>query len=453
MKNNKPVFESFNEFIKFIYEADQLNEGETTGYAGKLAGILSGGMKLQGQNKTFTETLVTDYLNKYYNDSVPGTKEMADTLIQDLSDTFDTLNNKVIRTTPGVVSKTILPTTYEYLTDGVVKAEGHANLETTFEYTGYDDKGTLTAGLEGKYTIGDRVDETQTLPLSYLLAAVNAHNFNTFTELVYDASNQKKGDEMVNYGDEAKLEKYLKWSVGESNEKYRFFQINPKSLNGDVIQFIDYKPTGTAKGWGWQFPIYVASTITAGGGSLVDASTYDEVIQPAGNSVEVSEKEYNAPPEAKFFDANEVTISEDGKASLNAILSAFNSIDKILVNGGASSSKTNREGGNEQLAKDRQAAGITELNALKKSGVLQLKDTVIEAGTAKVQDAAEKSDPTKQQVSFIISGKIKSTKVVETKPVIIQKVETIKGDAVQFTEYVFNIMVNAEPNGITLNEA
>jgi hypothetical protein len=453
MKNNKPVFESFNEFIKFIYEADQLNEGETTGYAGKLAGILSGGMKLQGQNKGNTETLVTDYLNKYYNASVPGTKEMADTLIQDLSYAFDKLNNKVIRTTPGVVSKTILPTTYEYLTDGVVKAEGHANLETTFEYTGYDDKGYTTTGLVGNYTIGDRVDETQTLPLSYLLAAVNAHNFNAFVELVDMAAGYKKGDTIVNYGDKADLKGYLKWSTGTSNENKRFFQMDSESLGGNIIQFTDYKPKGTAPGWGWQFPIYVASFITAGGGSLVDASTYDEVIQPAGNSVEVSEKEYNAPPETKFFDANEVTISEDGKASLNAILSAFNSIDKILVNGGASSSKTNREGGNEQLAKDRQAAGITELNALKESGVLQLKETVIEAGTAKVQDAAEKSDPTNQQVSFIISGKIKSTKVVETKPVIIQNVETIKGDAVQFTEYVFNIMVNAEPNFKTLGEA
>ena len=442
MKNNKPVFESFNEFIKFIYEADQLNEGETTGYAGKLAGILTGGMKLKGQNKENTETLVTEYLNKYYNASVPGTKDIADTLIQDLSDAFETLNNTtLIRTTSGVVSKTILPTTFEYLTDGVVKAEGHANLETTYEYVGYENN-TLKAGLIGNYTIGDRVDETQTLPLAYLLAAVNAHNFNAFTELVYMATEQKEGDIMVNYGDKANLKGYLKWS-GESTG---FFQMDPKSLAGNIIQFTYYTPKGTAPGWGWQFPIYVASKISFGGGSLVDASIYDEVIQPAGNSVEVSEKRYDAPPEAKFFAANDVTISDDGKASLNAILSTFNSIDKILVNGGASSSPTNREGGNEKLAKDRQAAGIALLNALKKSGVIQLAAAVIEGGTAKVQDAAEKSDPTNQQVSFLISGKIKSTEVVETKPVIIQNVETIKGDAVEFTEYVFNIMVDAEPN-------
>ena len=106
MKNNKPVFESFNEFIKFVYEADQLNEGETTGYAGKLAGILSGGMKLKGQNKGNTDTLVSDYLNKYYNASVEGTKGIADTLIEDLTQAFETLNNTKISTKSGVVSTT-----------------------------------------------------------------------------------------------------------------------------------------------------------------------------------------------------------------------------------------------------------------------------------------------------------------------------------------------------------
>ena len=431
MKNNKPVFESFNEFIKFVYEADQLNEGETTGYAGKLAGILSGGMKLKGQNKGNTDTLVSDYLNKYYNASVEGTKGIADTLIEDLTQAFETLNNTKISTKSGVVSTTLLPTTFEYLTDGVVKAEGHSSDMDN-------------------YSIGSRVDVTETLPLAYVLAAVNAHNFNAFAELVYDATNQKKGDEMVNYGDEAKLERYLKWSVGTANEKYRFFQINPKSLDGDVIQFIDYKPIGTTPGWGWQFPIYVASSIIPGGGSTVDASIYDEVIQPAGNSVDVTEKEYNSSG-TNFFEENGVAVSEEGQKALNAILSKYNSIDKILVNGGASSKPTSRKGGNEQLAKDRQAAGIALLNALKKSGVVQLKAAAVTLGTAKVQDAAPtESDPKNQQVSFVISGKIKSTEVVENKPITIEQVEKMRADAVKFTEYKFNILVDAEPNATNL---
>lgn len=430
MTNNRPVFESFNEFIKFIYEADQLNEGGTTGYAGKLAGILSGGMKLKGPSRENTDTLVSEYLNKYYNDSVKGTKEMADTLIKDLTDAFGWLNNTKISTKPGVVSKTLLPTTFKYLTDGVVKAEGHSNTEV--------------------YSIGSRVDVTETLPLAYVLAAVNAHNFNAFAELVYQGSRTKKGRDLVNYGDEAKLEKYLKWSVGSANEKFRFFQINPKSLDGDVIQFIDYKPIGTAPGWGWQFPIYVASTIIPGGGSTVDASIYDEVIQPAGNSVDVTEKEYNSSG-TNFFEENGVVVSEEGKQALNAILSKYNSIDKILVNGGASSKPTSRKGGNEQLAKDRQAAGIALLNELKKSRVAQLKEAAVTVGTAKVQDAAQESDPKNQQVSFVISGKIKSTEVVENKPITIEQVEKMRADAVKFTEYRFNILVDAEPNATNIN--
>jgi hypothetical protein len=431
MTNNRPVFESFNEFIKFIYEADQLNEGETTGYAGKLAGILSGGMKLKGQNKGNTDTLVSDYLNKYYNASVEGTKEMADDLIEYLTEAFERLNNTKISTKSGVVSKTLLPTTFEYLTDGVVKAEGHSSLE--------------------RYpSIGSRVDETETLPLAYLLAAVNAHNFNAFAELVAKAYGEKKGNDMVNYGEEANLEAYLKWTAANTvNERFRFFQINPKSLDGDVIQFIDYKPIGTAPGWGWQFPIYVASSIIPGGGSTVDASIYDEVIQPAGNSVDVTEKEYNSSG-TNFFEENGVAVSEEGQKALNAILSKYNSIDKILVNGGASSKPTSRKGGNEQLAKDRQAAGIALLNALKKSGVAQLKAAAVTLGTAKVQDAAQESDPKNQQVSFVISGKIKSTEVVENKPITIEQVEKMRADAVKFTEYKFNILVDADPNSTNL---
>jgi hypothetical protein len=263
------------------------------------------------------------------------------------------------------------------------------------------------------------------------------------------ASEQKEGDDMVNYGDKSDLKNYLKWCAGASHENKRFFQMDPKSLAGNIIQFTDYKPKGTAPGWGWQFPIYVASKIIPGGGSLVDASIYDEVIQPAGNSVDVTEKEYNSSG-TNFFEENGVAVSEEGKKALNAILSKYNSIDKILVNGGASSKPTSRKGGNEQLAKDRQAAGIALLNALKKSGVAQLKAAAVTLGTAKVQDAAQESDPKNQQVSFVISGKIKSTEVVENKPITIEQVEKMRADAVKFTEYKFNILVDADPNEANL---
>ena len=89
-------------------------------------------------------------------------------------------------------------------------------------------------------------------------------------------------------------------------------------------------------------------------------------------------------------------------------------------------------------------AGITELNALKKSGVAQLANTKIEAGKAEVQPEGEKSDAKKQQVSFIISGMIKSTQVVPKEAVVIKNTELLKADSVSFTQYTFQVNLNEE---------
>ena len=431
MENNRPVFESFDQFVQFVYEAVQLNEAESESYAGKLAGILSGGMKLKGDDKTKSDILVADYLNKYYASSVEGGKLMVDSVIEDLEEAFNSLNNEKISTKQGSVTRILVPTTFKYLTDGVVKAEGHPVSDLK--------------DIENGSAIGPLVNDVETLPLGLLLAAVNAHNFEAFATLVRQAAKEKNGDKLINYGDEANMKGFEQWTEGASNDM-RFIQIDDKSLSGDTIQFTKYTTIGTAAGYGWQFPIYVASTIIPGGGNNIDSSVYDEVIQPAGNSVEVTEKEYNSSG-IDFFEENAVEISEAGKKALNSILSQYNSIDKIVVKGGASSKPTSRKGGNEQLAKDRQAAGISLLNALKKSGVAQLKATAVTAGEAKVQDAAaSESDPKNQQVSFIISGKIKSTEVVENKPVIIEQVEKMKADGVKFAKYTFSILVTAEPN-------
>ena len=54
---NRPVFESFDEFIKFVYEA-KVYETET-GYIGSLVDILTGGMKLDGESKKRVSDLVS----------------------------------------------------------------------------------------------------------------------------------------------------------------------------------------------------------------------------------------------------------------------------------------------------------------------------------------------------------------------------------------------------------
>jgi hypothetical protein len=89
-------------------------------------------------------------------------------------------------------------------------------------------------------------------------------------------------------------------------------------------------------------------------------------------------------------------------------------------------------------------AGINALNALKKAKVEQLKNAKIETGEAKVQDAApSESDPKNQQVSFIISGKIKNVSGTSNEPTIITKVNKIKADeatlTLQYLRFALNI--------------
>jgi len=425
---NRPVFESFDEFIKFVYEA-KVYETET-GYIGSLVDILTGGMKLDGESKKRVSDLVSTSLNKYYTDGVVNGKEMAESIKSKIEQAFNDLNNDKISTKKGLVTAVTLPGYFKYLEAGTVKAEGHSDNEPENSRVG---------------------SEMERLPLAELLARVNKHNLLAFYTNVKQAgeATNKKGENFVNAGTESNAKGFKKRADGDDSN--RFIQIDEASLKGDTVQFKEYVVTISSTfeeyaEYGYQFPIYVATDIQPGKGNVVDSSIYDEVIQPAGSSVEVTEKEYNSSG-INFFEENAVVISEAGKKAVNAILSQYNSISKIAVNGGASSKPTSRAGGNEKLAKDRQVAGIAILNELKKSGVAQLKSAAVTAGTAAVQSAAPtESDPKNQQVSFIISGKIKSTQIVEKGPETIEQVEKMKADAFRFRKYTFNVALTAEPN-------
>ena len=220
--------------------------------------------------------------------------------------------------------------------------------------------------------------------------------------------------------------------------------IDKKSLDGDIIQVIPYTGSLTSQNveFGVEFPIYTAKRIIKGGGELLGTETYEEVIKPAGNDTLVTDKPYNSSG-VDFFAENAVVIGEDGVAALKSIISEFNTITTIKVNGGASNKSTTYKSksgeGNQALAKDRQAAGIKALEDLQKAGVEQLKETKIEAGEAKVQDAAEESDPKNQQVSFIVSGMIKNVSGTDNKEIIIKKVKDLRADGLILSKYLFQV--------------
>jgi predicted Zn-dependent protease len=142
-----------------------------------------------------------------------------------------------------------------------------------------------------------------------------------------------------------------------------------------------------------------------------------------------------------FFEENAVKISAAGMGAIKAMLSEYNAIDKIVVNGGASSKPTSRAGGNEQLAKDRRAAGMKALEDLKKS-VPQLKNAQIVEGTAKVQSEAEESDPKMQQVSFMVSGSSKASEIVNSEAVTITTIDKKMGDQVRLWKNEMIVAIN-----------
>jgi len=467
MQNNRPVFESFDQFVQFVYEAAQLNEADTT-YASPLLKLIKGAMKLDGQSATELNTLILKTFNKIYtdfdkttspivtNDDSTGKKEVTE-LMNELTMAFDALNNSAgLETIPGSVISSEVTPAYKYLVSGTLRAKDVPMIDNR--------------------NIGTTTDGEITAPLSLFLVAINSANLFALANLINSA---KKRKAYVNAGSQADLDQFDAQAAKYPNLK--FVEINPSSLSGELITVKPYESTyaqGDVKKpknetpeqkekrekdekekkdkdkilqYGWQFPLYglAENAIGKGAGELVDANYYDVVIAPAGNDVKVTSQEYSAPPEVKFFGENEVTISEAGKRQLNAILSQYNSVEKIIVNGGASSKPTSYKSksgeGNPALATDRMNAGITLLNALKKDKVAQLASTIIEPGTAKVQAEGE-SDAKNQQVSFIVTGMIKSIEIVPKDPVIISTMEDLKADTVTFTKYVLQLNVNAEPN-------
>ena len=477
MKTTRPVFESFTAFVNNLYEMESrypgflnsLNEEETT-YASPLLKLLKGSMKLAGQSATEVDTLVLKTFNKIFTDNskVPdlffggsnGKVEMEN-IIELLTEAFGLIRNSSgLATVPGSVTSSEIPTEYKYLQSGNVRGKDLPEVD-----------GSSTP---------DMSTESLDVPLPVFLLTLNAHNLITLYNLITGAKN---GKAYVNAGSEANFDQFDRKAKENANDPYNFLEIDTTSLAGELITLKPYVSTyvkidaakikdeskeAKAKRekeekeklselnkikYGWQFPLYGLSetAITPLGGELIDASYYDKVIEPAGNDVPVEDQEYSAPPESSFFPADGVIISKTGIQALNLILSEFNSIKTIKVNGGASSSATTRAGGNEKLAKDRMLAGIAQLNLLKKNKVKQLENAVISEGIASVQ-ASGASDPKQQQVTFTISGMIKTIKVTPKKAVTIPTMETVKADSVKFTKYIFQLNLNEEPNARNMAE-
>ena len=422
---------SFTEFINEAYKILSESEGGS-GSIDFLKELLGGGLGLPKSSQDIFKNII-DSLDslEFTSAQAENLKNAGETIKDYLNSEEEGVSIKQKEITPDF----ILTTEYEYqwLKQGTVGAKGLPSI---------DSDGSVSV----VWTSRQMTD--QTITLNELLRSIFEYNIGLISYII--ARDKKTIKRMSNFGKKAKNKKdYLK-----------FLTINEESLKTSVIQVVQYKdekpgfdPTGE---YGFAFPIYTVQNIDKEGGLELSKDDYIEVLPPSPTekTVEVKDVPYFAPPETNFFGENEVGVkgddgknylTEDGKAALSALLSEFNSISKIVVNGGASSKATSRAGGNEKLAKDRMETGINTLNQLKKDGVEQLKGAQILPGKAEVQSgSASESDPKNQQVSFVVSGLIRKTEVKENKePIIIKKVDVRKADKVTFKRNTLYVSYDA----------
>jgi hypothetical protein len=425
----RPVFESYEEFVyslnNAIYEAEN---GNVNALNNLLGGLIKEADSGRSSVKTQKDRLIA--INELM--STMFTKDSASEIVDfatNISDYFASSEAGVKLNSAYLTKGSQF--SYEYLVNGTARSKGEPEL--------YDD-GTLGTVTRQPSTESSRVS------INTILYSIYLYNVSVLDSMVNKAEGAKeKTWKQGNYGVKAK-----------SNFEFPFLTIKDPG-KGEMLEVVPYTAdtnNGNPGGeYGVQFPIFVIEKSPTDSKNLLDVSYYEEVIKPAGNDTEVKDKPFNSSG-VDFFEENSVKIGEDGMAALKSIISQFNSISSIVVSGGASSKPTDYRKtnplktkdkeliGNEALAYERREAGITALGTLKKDGVEQLKNASITPGEAKVQSAAEESDPANQQVSFKISGRIKNVDGTTSAPVTITRTEDIYAQKVFLQAYYYTIGFN-----------
>ena len=402
---------SFEEFLNEAYRIITETEG-AEGSIDSLKKLLGGGLGFQkdsqGKLVKIIDSINSLGVSSAYSDEAKG---FAQKITDFLSNTAIGVK---IKQKGVIMGNANVPNRFEWLVNGTVRVKGNPTLL---------ESGALGSGTDD--------DTSVPYPLADVIKGLFLYNLGILNGQV--GKDTKVLKQESNFGTKAKNKK----------DAAKYLTIDEASLKTDLIQIIPYAfetlNLGPAGEYGFVFPIFTIEAIGKGDGKELSKDIYTEVIppNPSESTEPVTDLAYNSSA-MDFFGENEVKIGEDGKAALNAILSEFHSISKIVVNGGASSKPTNYKSksgeGNQALAKDRMNEGITVLTQLKTDGVAQLKNAVIAPGEAVVQSgAANDSDPKMQQVSFVISGSIrKIDDKGEAKEITIQKVDLKKADRVTF---------------------
>jgi hypothetical protein len=407
-EKNKFVFESFQDFVENILEkvsTGQINEEEAANMFVAEANLVIGDLGIKGEMKT----ACNDFFAQFSKQTSGADKDsvfIKDKSKELLKSVFEALNDveagrEIVKTKSGW-KRDYVEGAYEY----------------AFAGAAYFDDLTYFDPLEANDKTFD--SDTKYRPLNRVLGAINLYNIKEFENRLVNVN-----------GDLSDVPMKTLRKSGLNLDLATIKDLSGKTIEtvvGNVPQEIAGKDE-TEFQYILKIPLYSVAIFNAGKGEPLDETATTEVIKPAGTSIKITDK-LHASTGMDFFEENAVKISAAGMGAIKAMLSEYNTIDKIVVNGGASSKPTSRAGGNEQLAKDRRAAGMKALEDLKKN-VPQLKNAQIVEGTAKVQSEAEESDPKMQQVSFMVSGSSKASEIVNSEAVTITTIDKKMGDQVR----------------------
>ena len=327
---------------------------------------------------------------------------------------------------------------YKYLKDGYVKAKNYPSYSKS------------EGDIGGLSTVGDTV---KSIPLRDLLRTIFEYNITIVSDALYYVEGDDKKDK-----DNAKaLEKYSVsgpesiFKEGKDLlEENKPLIISAESFGKTVLDVVtmDKGPGSTFGDYYYTLCLpmyYVNSTggIVPGGGQPAGVDSYVDVVPPTSSSkpeetYTFTSADYGDEVGKGFFGNNDTTISAEGMAEIRSLISKFNKISKIEVSGSASNLPTNREGKNQKLAEDRRAAGITAIEAIQEEkGAEQIVGAEVVEGTATVQPGGEAANPKMRNVTFKVTGELKSSEptptATEDKPATITKISEKKFDSVAIT--------------------
>jgi hypothetical protein len=428
MKRTRPVFESFGAFV------DSLNMAifeDATPEGGNIDDLNSTISTVLDETGKKTLSNIVNLLNGYM------TPESAETIVKrgkqieekcSLSDKGVKIKGSLRGGTNGV---------YKYLKDGYVKAKN---------YPTYGKNSGETTGS----TTGDTV---KSIPLRDLFRTIFEYNI----KIVSDALYYVEGDDKKDKDNVKALEKYSVsgpesiFKEGKDLlEENKPLIISTESFGKTVLDVVTMD-----KGPGFTFgdfyytlclPMYYVNStggIVPGGGQPAGVDSYVDVVPPTSSSkpeetYTFTSADYGDEVGKGFFGNNDTTISAEGMAEIRSLISKFNKISKIEISGSASNLSTTREGGNQKLAEDRRAAGITAIEAIQEEkGAEQIVGAEVVEGTATVQPGGEAANPKMRNVTFKVTGELKSSEptptATEDKPATITKISEKKFDSVAIT--------------------